>query len=57
MTELFGIPTEQLTLVLLGVCVAAALVCTYFALRDRVAFKVAARNAPRRPMRSSLILL
>src|SRR5215211_1190254 len=56
-TELVGIPTEQLTLVLLGVCVAAALVCTYFALRDRVAFKVAARNAPRRPMRSSLILL
>ena len=57
MTELFGIPTEQLTLVLLGVCVAAALVCTYFALRDRVAFKVAARNAPRRPIQSSLILL
>ncbi|HJQ28376.1 MAG TPA: ABC transporter permease, partial [Rubrobacter sp.] len=57
MTEFFGIPTGQLTLALLAVCVAAALACIYLALRDRVAFKVAARNVPRRPTQTALVLL
>jgi putative ABC transport system permease protein len=57
MTELFGIPTDQLTLVLLAVCISAVLACTYLALRDRVAFKVAARNAPRRPTQTALVLV
>ena len=57
MTELFGIPTGQLTLVLLAVFAAGALLLAFLAARDRVAFKMAARNAPRRPAQAALILI
>src|SRR5215216_2213989 len=57
MTELFGIPTGRLTLVLLAISASGALVLAFLALRDRVAFKMAVRNAPRRPTQTALILL
>src|SRR5215217_3772204 len=57
MTELFGIPTGRLTLALLAISASGALVLAFLALRDRVAFKMAVRNAPRRPTQTALILL
>src|SRR5215211_5448280 len=57
MTELFGIPTEQLTFVLLAIFTIGALILAFLAVRDRVAFKMAVRNAPRRPTQTALILL
>ena len=57
MTELFGIPTGRLTLVLLAICASGALVLAFLALRDRTSFKMAVRNAPRRPTQTALILL
>jgi putative ABC transport system permease protein len=57
MTELFGIPTEQLTLVFLAIFTAGALILAFLAVRDRVAFKMAVRNASRRPTQTALILL
>src|SRR5918997_6244219 len=57
MTELFGIPTEQLTLVFLAIFTVGALILAFLAARDRVAFKMAVRNAPRRPTQTALILL
>src|SRR5215208_4269995 len=57
MTELFGIPTEQLTLVFLAIFTIGALILAFLAVRDRVAFKMAVRNVPRRPTQTALILL
>src|SRR5215211_2537801 len=57
MTELFGIPAEQLTFVLLAIFTLGALILIFLAVRDRVAFKMAVRNAPRRPTQTALILL
>src|SRR5215211_7276733 len=57
MTELFGISTGRLTLVLLAICASGALVLAFLALRDRTSFKMAVRNAPRRPTQTALILL
>jgi putative ABC transport system permease protein len=56
MDTLFGIPTNQLTLVLLGVFVAGALILASLALRDRTSFRMAVRNIPRRKAQSALIL-
>ena len=56
MTELFSIPTGQLTLVLLAVFAAGALLLAFLAARDRVALRIAVRNAPRRPAQAALIL-
>src|SRR5919112_1236486 len=56
MDTLFGIPTNQLTLVLLGVFVAGALILASLALRDRTSFRMAGRNIPRRKAQSTLIV-
>src|SRR5215212_6792015 len=57
MTELFGIPTGQLTLVLLAIFTVGALILAFLALGDRVAFKMAARNVPRRKAQTALIVM
>ena len=56
MDELFGIPTNQLTLALLGVFAAEALILASLAARDRISFRMAARNVPRRKVQSALIV-
>jgi putative ABC transport system permease protein len=56
MDELFGIPTNQLTLVLLGVFAAGALILASLAARDRISFRMAVRNVPRRKAQSVLIV-
>jgi putative ABC transport system permease protein len=56
MDTLFGIPTNQLTLVLLGVFAAGALILAFLALRDRTSFRMAVRNIPRRKAQSALIV-
>src|SRR5215217_4854948 len=56
MDTLFGIPTNQLTLVLLGVFAAGALILAALALRDRTSFRMAVRNIPRRKAQSALIV-
>src|SRR5215207_2587202 len=57
METLFGIPTQQLMWVLLAVFGAGALILGLSALRNRVAFKMAVRNIPRRKSQSVLIVL
>src|SRR5918998_3714260 len=56
METLFGIPTNQLTLVLLGVFAAGALVLAFLAARDRTSLRIAVRNIPRRKAQSTLIV-
>src|SRR5919107_3921241 len=56
MDELFGIPTNQLTLALLGVFTAEALILASLAARDRISFRMAARNVPCRKVQSALII-
>ncbi|MFO7573327.1 MAG: FtsX-like permease family protein [Gaiellaceae bacterium] len=57
MTELFGIPVDQL-LVILTVALAVALgILGILALRNRVLVKLAVRSAGRRPGRSALIVV
>src|SRR5688572_22624906 len=56
MDTLFGIPTNQLTLVLLGVFTAGALILASLALHDRTSFRMAVRNIPRRKAQSALIV-
>ena len=56
MDELFGIPTDQLTLVLLVVFMMGALTLALLAARDRISFRMAARNIPRRKAQSALIV-
>src|ERR671915_1066926 len=56
MDTLFGIPTNQLTLVLLGVFAAGVLILASLALRDRTSFRMAVRNVPRRKAQSALIV-
>jgi putative ABC transport system permease protein len=56
MDTLFGIPTNQLTLVLLGVFAAGALILASLVLRDRTSFRMAGRNIPRRKAQSALIV-
>ena len=48
MEELFGVPTERLMWILLAVFGAATLILALSALRNRVSFRMAARNLPRR---------
>src|SRR5215207_10018033 len=57
MTELFGIPTGQLSSVLLAIFSVVAVTLAKLALGDRVAFKMAARNVPRRKARTALIVM
>src|SRR5215216_1451938 len=56
MDELFGIPTNKLTLALLGVFAAEVLILASLAARDRISFRMAARNVPRRKVQSALIV-
>jgi putative ABC transport system permease protein len=56
MDELFGIPANQLTLILGAVFVAGALTLVFLAARDRTSFRMAARNIPRRKAQSTLIV-
>ena len=56
MDTLFGVPTEQLMWTLLAVFGAGAVILIVSALRNRVAFKMAARNIPRRKTQSILIV-
>jgi putative ABC transport system permease protein len=55
--ELFGVPTQQLMWILLAVFGAAALVLALSALRNRVSFRMAARNLPRRRTQTILVVL
>jgi putative ABC transport system permease protein len=57
MDKLFGIPTGQLTLVLLAVFAAGALILTVLAARGRTSFRIAVRNIPRRKPQTSLIVM
>ena len=57
MEELFGVPTERLMWVLLAVFGAATLILGLSALRNRVSFRMAARNLPRRRTQTVLVVL
>jgi putative ABC transport system permease protein len=56
MDKLFGVPTGQLNLALLGVFVTGALVLASLAARDRTSFRMAVRNLPRRKAQTALIV-
>ena len=57
MDTLFGIPTNQLTLVLLVVFAVGALILAFLAARDRTSFRMAVSNIPRRKAQSALIVV
>src|SRR5215210_4444874 len=57
MDKLFGIPTQQLTWVLLGVFAAGALILGVLAMRDRTSFRMAVRNVLRRRLQTALIVV
>lgn len=57
MEELFGVPTTRLMWVLLAVFGAGAILLTTSALRNRVSFRLAARNLPRRRAQTALVVL
>src|SRR5215207_8076096 len=56
MTELFGIPTGQLSSVLLAIFTVGALILAFLAARDRTSFRMAVRNIPRRKAQTALIV-
>src|SRR5215203_75015 len=55
--ELFGVPTQQLLWILLAAFGTAALMLGLSALRNRVSFRMAARNLPRRRTQTILVVL
>jgi putative ABC transport system permease protein len=55
--ELFGVPTQQLMWILLAVFGAGALILGLSTLRNRVSFRMAARNLPRRQTQTILVVL
>ena len=57
MEELFGIPTIQLMWILLAVVGVGLVLLTVSALRNRVSFRMAARNIPRRRAQTVLVVL
>ena len=57
MTELFGIPTGQLTLVLLAIFTVGGLILAFLAVRDQTSFRMAVRNVPRRKTQTVLIVM
>jgi putative ABC transport system permease protein len=57
MEKLFGIPINQLMLALLAIFGVGVAVMVVLALRNRVIFKMAVRNAPRRRAQAALIVL
>jgi putative ABC transport system permease protein len=56
MDELFGIPTQQLTLTLLGAFAAVTLILAVLAMRDRTSLRMAVRNLSRRRTQTVLII-
>lgn len=56
MDSLFGIPTGQLTMVLLAVFGVGALVLIFQATRDRTSLRMAVRNVPRRKAQTALVV-
>ena len=57
MTKLFGIPVDELAVVLLALAVAAFGTVGLLALRNRMFFRMGVRNVRRRPGRSVLIVV
>ncbi len=57
MEKLFGIQIGQLMLLLLAIFVLGVAIAGFFAVRNRVMFKIALRNIPRRPAQTALIIL
>ena len=57
MQKLFGVPIDQLMTVLVAIFFLGVLVFTIAALRNRVVFKLAVRNIPRRKTQTGLIIL
>jgi putative ABC transport system permease protein len=57
MPEFFGIPTGQLTLVLLATFTMGSLTLAFLAVRDRTSFRMAVRNVPRRKTQTVLIVM
>ena len=57
MEQLFGVPTMQLMWVLLAIFGVGLLLITASALRNRVSFRMAARNLPRRRAQTGLVVL
>src|ERR687889_2637650 len=57
MDKLFGVPVDQLLTILLAVFGGVAALLAFSALRNRVAFKMASRNIPRRRAQTALIVL
>jgi len=57
MESLFGVPTMQLMWALLAVFGAGLILITASALRNRVSFRMAARNLPRRRAQTALVVL
>jgi putative ABC transport system permease protein len=57
MGKLFGIPIDQLTIILLALFVLCAAIAGFFAVRNWVLFKIAIRNIPRRRAQTALIVL
>src|SRR4028119_1209718 len=57
MEELFGVPTDRLMWTLLAVFSVGLVLLTLSALRNRVSFRMAARNLPRRRAQTALVVL
>jgi putative ABC transport system permease protein len=57
MEELFGFPTDRLMWTLLAVFGVGLVLLTLSALRNRVSFRMAARNIPRRRAQTALVVL
>jgi len=57
MESLFGIPIDQVAAALVGVFFLGVVVIAVIALRNRVVFKMAVRNIPRRRAQSTLIVV
>ncbi|MFH0810041.1 MAG: FtsX-like permease family protein, partial [Pseudomonadota bacterium] len=57
MEKLFGIPIGQLTVILLAIFGVGVAVTGLVAMRNRVVFKMAVRNIPRRRAQTALIVL
>ncbi|CAN5734614.1 ABC transporter permease [soil metagenome] len=57
MESLFGVPTMQLMWILLAICGAGLFLIIASALRNRVSFRMAARNLPRRRAQTGLVVL
>ena len=57
MTRLFGIPVDELAVVLLALALAAFGTVGLLALRNRMFFRMGVRNVRRRPGRSVLIVV